>query len=294
VPGQWAAYVNNTQAAGGDLGNGALGLLVSGDLVVENGLKPLAVDVNGGGAQAQADMARLPLADTSASSGSALATPDLRLLYCMESIISVFEDFGRARLANGRARVEIDPLFAETVDTGSYLVFVTPRSATAKPLAVVARDSRGFNVQEAGGGTGSYDFDYRVVAPRKGLTPPHPIRPPLPTPPELCSPRPQVAVRVARGAPGQLLATIAATTSVGTPTNWLSELRFGAATNALIDAGSTIGATGNFTVRLASGTTQTSFTVRRASPGRATTVPLVVVDRCGEWRTFVGGGPSAF
>jgi hypothetical protein len=37
----------------------------------------------------------------------------------------------------------------------------------------------------------------------------------------------------------------------------------------------------------------TSFTVRRQSSGAAT-VNLAVVDRCGRWTTFVGGGPNAF
>jgi len=36
-------------------------------------------------------------------------------------------------------------------------------------------------------------------------------------------------------------------------------------------------------------TRATTFTVRRASPG-AVTVPLVLVDRCGEWPTLVGAG----
>ena len=35
------------------------------------------------------------------------------------------------------------------------------------------------------------------------------------------------------------------------------------------------------------------LTVERIEPGEATTVPFVVVDDCGEWPTFVGGGTSA-
>jgi hypothetical protein len=37
-----------------------------------------------------------------------------------------------------------------------------------------------------------------------------------------------------------------------------------------------------------------TFFVRRIAPGQGTTVELVVTDQCGEWRTFVGGGPNAF
>jgi hypothetical protein len=37
---------------------------------------------------------------------------------------------------------------------------------------------------------------------------------------------------------------------------------------------------------------QTTFTVRRATAGQAFTVPLTVVDGCGDWPAFVGRGPA--
>jgi hypothetical protein len=33
--------------------------------------------------------------------------------------------------------------------------------------------------------------------------------------------------------------------------------------------------------------------VERVTPGLSTTVPLSVIDSCGEWPTFVGGGADA-
>ncbi|HEY7067294.1 MAG TPA: hypothetical protein VII06_37880 [Chloroflexota bacterium] len=36
------------------------------------------------------------------------------------------------------------------------------------------------------------------------------------------------------------------------------------------------------------------FSVARVTPGQAVTVPLTVIDSCGECPTAVGGGPSAF
>ena len=36
-----------------------------------------------------------------------------------------------------------------------------------------------------------------------------------------------------------------------------------------------------------------AFTVRRQTAGQSVTVPIVVVDLCGSWQTFVGGGPAA-
>jgi hypothetical protein len=35
------------------------------------------------------------------------------------------------------------------------------------------------------------------------------------------------------------------------------------------------------------------FTVERLVPGQPTTVHLSIVDGCGEWPTFVGGGAGA-
>jgi hypothetical protein len=37
-----------------------------------------------------------------------------------------------------------------------------------------------------------------------------------------------------------------------------------------------------------------AFVVRRLNAGQGATVQFVVVDSCGEWPTFVGGGPAAF
>jgi hypothetical protein len=73
----------------------------------------------------------------------------------------------------------------------------------------------------------------------------------------------------------------------------LQALRFGPATNGQIDAAAQSGP-GSFTIALTPGTAQTQFTVTRATAGQAATVPLTVVDSCGEWPTVVGGGPGAF
>jgi hypothetical protein len=65
--------------------------------------------------------------------------------------------------------VRLDPIFAATVNTAAkYHVFLTPRSAETKGLAVVAQDVEGFTVQEADGGKGSYEFDYRIMAKVRG------------------------------------------------------------------------------------------------------------------------------
>ena len=88
-------------------------------------------------------------------------------LYAVESPKNWFEDFGSGRLSNGSAVIGLEPTFAQTVNTQSYHVFLTP-SGDCKGLYVSQRSAGGFEVRELGGGTSSIEFDYRIVAERKG------------------------------------------------------------------------------------------------------------------------------
>jgi hypothetical protein len=98
-----------------------------------------------------------------------------------------------------------------------------------------------------------------------------------------------VAVTTAPQGAGRLHVTL----SASGPHNALRTLRFGAATNATIEASGQRGA-GNFTVNVAPGTVRSEFTLSRTTAGQAVTVPLTVTDGCGDWPTVVGGGPTAF
>jgi YVTN family beta-propeller protein len=105
---------------------------------------------------------------------------------------------------------------------------------------------------------------------------------------QACSPRPPVG-------PGQLQATVTAQTGPSTPTNQLRSLRFGTASNALIDVqGGPSNQTGNFTYTALSGTQTIVFFIRQMTPGLYTTVPFDAEDDCGLWPTFAGGGPAVF
>jgi hypothetical protein len=92
-----------------------------------------------------------------------------RLLYCVESPESQFEDFGEARLVKGRAQVRLDRDFVGVADTRRYHVFVTPYG-DSNGLYIAKRSRDGFEVREQGGGTSSIGFSYRVVAKRKGVS----------------------------------------------------------------------------------------------------------------------------
>ncbi len=91
-----------------------------------------------------------------------------RLLHCVESPEPWFEDFGEAKLVNGRADVKLDADFADVVDTSFYHVFLTTYGESGG-LFVAGRSAGGFTVTERNKGTSSLTFSYRIVAKRKDL-----------------------------------------------------------------------------------------------------------------------------
>jgi len=109
-----------------------------------------------------------------------------------------------------------------------------------------------------------------------------------------CSPRPPVAVSSVPTGDGRLAMTLTAGTQGPNGANRLTELRFGAGANTLVDVAGQTGKSGAFTVPLNGSVVSVTFVVRRATPGQATTVPVTIVDTCGDWPSFVGGGPGAF
>ncbi len=88
--------------------------------------------------------------------------------YALQSAESWLEDAGTAQLVNGVARVNLEPVFGQTVNTGiEYHVFLTP-DGDCKGLYVSKKDANGFEVRELGGGTASIAFEYRIMAKRAG------------------------------------------------------------------------------------------------------------------------------
>jgi hypothetical protein len=121
-----------------------------------------------------------------------------------------------------------------------------------------------------------------------------PTRTATPIPPTMtvtggCGNRPSVNVSTAATG-GQLQVTVA-----GTRNARILQLQFGTASNALIDVPSQglTNITGNQTVSFSPETLSASFIVRRQNAGAPTHVNLTVVDGCGAWPTFVGGGSNA-
>lgn len=98
-----------------------------------------------------------------------VADGSLRRMYCLESPVSFFEDFGTGSITDGHGGVAIDPVFASTVDLSDYAVFLTP-SGDCRGLFVESKSKDGFTVKELMGGNSSVSFSYRIVAKRTGIT----------------------------------------------------------------------------------------------------------------------------
>jgi len=141
-------------------------------------------------------------------------------------------------------------------------------------------------------------------APTPGASPPTPVTgTPGPTPTQgptatptatACQPRPQPTITTRPSGSGVLQVTVSVSRNAGSPSNTLHQLQFATAQNGSVEINGQAHPGGSFNVTLPSGTQQVTFNVRRLTAGQATTVPFAVVDDCGPWQTFVGGGPSAF
>lgn len=94
---------------------------------------------------------------------------EMRQLYVEESPETWFADYGTAMLVNGSARINLDPMYLETVSINNnnpMKVFIQT-NGDSKGVYVVKHDTY-FEVKENNGGTSTISFDYRVMAKRKG------------------------------------------------------------------------------------------------------------------------------
>jgi hypothetical protein len=106
-----------------------------------------------------------------------------------------------------------------------------------------------------------------------------------------CSPRPRVTQAPAAGG-GALAVHIESTPLNTAASNPLQHVRFGAFQNATVTLNGQAVTAGQ-SITLPAGTSTADLVVRRITSGTSTTVPFTVVDGCGEWKTFVGGGTDA-
>ncbi len=89
-------------------------------------------------------------------------------LYAVEAPENWFEDYGGGKLNGGKATISLDPIFVQTVNTSvEYRVFLTPKGDCGG-LYVTGESPQGFEVRELKAGQSNVEFDYRIIAHRKG------------------------------------------------------------------------------------------------------------------------------
>ena len=92
-----------------------------------------------------------------------------RELYCVESPEIWFTEVGSGKLVNGRAHIELDPLFLETVTIDENNPMKVIITLTDECNGVyVKKGKTGFDVIELNNGRSNATFDYVVYAKRKG------------------------------------------------------------------------------------------------------------------------------
>ncbi|MCP3905341.1 MAG: hypothetical protein GY715_17070 [Planctomycetes bacterium] len=93
--------------------------------------------------------------------------PSTDLVYtCPEGPEAAVYVRGTAKLESGRAVISFPDHFASIIDATSITVHLTPHSVDSIGLAAIERSEQGFVAADREGGT--YEFDYRVMAVRKG------------------------------------------------------------------------------------------------------------------------------
>lgn len=108
-------------------------------------------------------------AATGAKTASVPTSKGNQKLYVMEAPGVWFEDLGNAKLVNGVATVNLDPLFLETVvidEAHPMVISVTPQGDCKGLYVVPNAAGTGFEVRELGGGNATINFSYRVSAKR--------------------------------------------------------------------------------------------------------------------------------
>lgn len=133
-----------------------------------NGIAPILYTMGDGPGSCQFDTANNFYCSGSKSAVVPVDSGRSVALYAVEATENWFEDFGTGKLSNGAAKITFDTTYSQTVNTGlQYHIFLTPKG-DCKGLYVSNEGPGGFEVHELAGGNSAIEFDYRIVARRKG------------------------------------------------------------------------------------------------------------------------------
>ncbi len=94
------------------------------------------------------------------------------VMHCTETPENLFEDYGIGKLINGRAHIEIDPIFAKNirVDEKHPLKVFVQLEGECNGVYVTNKSQTSFDVVELQSGTSNVAFSYSIVATRANET----------------------------------------------------------------------------------------------------------------------------
>jgi hypothetical protein len=136
-----------------------------------------------------------------------------------------------------------------------------------------------------------------LTPPPTATVPPTPTAgPSLPPPTSNCTTRPRTTLRTQALGEGRLQVTVEAGRPGTAPSNIVRKVQITRAENAQVEIlGQTIGPAGGSAAPTTANQALTFVVARQPANAQVSvTIPLVITDDCGEWSTFVGGGPHSF
>jgi hypothetical protein len=115
---------------------------------------------------------------------------------------------------------------------------------------------------------------------------------PTPTLVPSCIPRPTVSVVSRPDGSGRLRVDVGSTNTAGTPDNALRALRIVSIANASVEVDGDVLRTAGAGASFDDGAQSATLIVQRITASQSFTVTLGLTDGCGEYQTWVGGGPN--
>ena len=181
----------------------------------------------------------------------------------------------------------------DTIDDGDVTYAVVFGAATSTDAAYAGLKPPDLAV------TNLDNDDPPTPTPTPTLTP-TPVQTPTPTSQPTapvvvtqCGPRPKVTTSTARETGGRLRTIVSVTNNLGF-TNELRSVAWTSLSSAVVVADASGPVRPGQQIAFPPGTPSMTFSITRDGTAPSATVHFVVTDACGDWPTFVGGGPDAF
>jgi hypothetical protein len=91
---------------------------------------------------------------------------DYRIMHCTEAPEILFQDFGEAKLVNGKAVIRIEELLSESIANNKPVKVFIQLEGNCNGVYVTNKSNKGFEVIELNNGTSNVNFSWQIVGNR--------------------------------------------------------------------------------------------------------------------------------